>query len=133
MRSLRAPLALLAAFTLVGGTVPPSHAALDPVASVSGKDGGKKLKFVVGVDGTKAYVVMKIRKGGAFRSVDRAGLDCKYWDGSHDATIELQKADDQVLVSWTGPGGDVYSEYGGYDVGQGEVEAWGAESCPGQG
>ncbi|WP_344774541.1 hypothetical protein [Nocardioides panacisoli] len=95
---------------------------------------GKHVRFVLGLDGEKAYVVMKLRKDGRWRPVASDRTDCKYYQGSSSPALEVQKADKQVFVTWLGPNPEEgYAEYGGYDVKHRTLEMFGAESCPAAG
>lgn len=132
------PRSLLAALCLglVLACVPPAPAAapLPQLVSETTKIQGKSVRFVVVRDGETAYVLLKLRKDGKWRTVGQDRLDCKYWDGSHDATIEVQKADRQVLIGWEGPvDGEFYAEYGGYRIKAKRINMWGADGCPSAG
>jgi hypothetical protein len=92
--------------------------------------GGKRVRFALVVDDReRAFVRMRLRRDGHWRTVASDRTDCHYYDGSHDASLEVQKRDKQVLVAWSGPGDDTTAEYGGYNVHARTLEMFGAESC----
>ena len=92
--------------------------------------GGKRVRFALTVnDRERAFVQMRLRREGHWRTVASDRTECHYFDGSHDASLEIQKPDKQVLVAWSGPGDDVTAEYGGYNVHARTIEMFGAESC----
>jgi hypothetical protein len=96
--------------------------------------GGKRVRFVLAVDADeRAFVQMKFRRDGRWRTVASDRTDCNYYDGSHDAFLQVQKPVRQVFVGWTGPGEDGTAEYGGYNVRQKTIVMYGAEACTGAG
>lgn len=109
---------------------PASAAPLEPLVVKTVRIGDKPVRFVLAVDSNeRAFVLMKFRRDGRWRTVASDRTDCKYYDGSHDPSLQVQKADRQVLVSWSGPGHDVTSEYGGYRVQRKTLQMFGAERC----
>jgi hypothetical protein len=98
------------------------------VKTVTIKD--RPVRFVLAVDGKTAYVLMKFRRDGKWRTVASDKTDCKYFPGSHDPSLQVQKADRQVLIGWFGPTEDRMDEYGGYNVKRRTVDMFGAGSCP---
>ena len=76
---------------------------------------------------------MKFRRDGRWRTVASDRTECDYFRGSHDASLQVQKADKQVLVAWTSAGDEVAAEYGGYSVRRKTIEMFGADGCPAAG
>lgn len=111
------------------GPPPASAAPLERLVVKTVQVGGKAVRFVLAVDGERAFVQMKFRRDGRWRTVASDRTDCRYFAGSHDPSLEVQKADRQVLVSWSGPGDDVTSEYGGFSVRQRTLEMFGSDGC----
>lgn len=132
-RTLRSAAVLLGSLALLAPAAP-AHAALQPLVVKTVTIGGKHVRFVLGVEDEKGYVVMKLRKNGHWRAVARKRTDCNYWDGSSEPQLQVQKADKQVLVTWLGPNPEEgAAEYGGYDVKHQTLEMYGAETCPAAG
>lgn len=117
----------LIAVTLVLPASPPASAALQPLVVKTVRIGDKPVRFVLAVDGTRAFVLMKFRRDGRWRTVASDRTDCNYRTGSYDPSLEIQRADRQVLVSWAAPGDFVVAEYGGYRVRQRTLEMWGSD------
>lgn len=134
-RSLLLSLAL--ALGMVAAPAPPATtaAALPQLVAETTRIQGKAVRFVVVLDGETAYAQLKLRKHGKWRKLGQDRLDCKYWDGSHSASLEVQKADRQVLISWAGPvEGEFYAEYGGYRIRAGRINMYGVDgTCPSAG
>jgi len=104
--------------------------ALDPLVVKTVQIRGKRVRFVLGVDADeRAFVQMKFRRDGRWRTVAIDRTDCRYFDGSHDAYLQVQKPVKQVFVGWSGPGDDATAEYGGYSVRRRTIEMYGADAC----
>ncbi|WP_183100405.1 hypothetical protein [Nocardioides pelophilus] len=126
-----APAAPTAAPTTTPTTTPAtSAAALEPLVVKTVRIGGKRVRFVLAVDrDERAFVRMKLRRDGRWKTVASDRTDCKYYDGSYDPGLVVQKPVKQVLIGWFGPGGDETNEYGGYNVRQRTIEMYGADAC----
>lgn len=105
-------------------------AALEPLVVKTVRIGGKRVRFVLAVDrDERAFVRMKLRRDGRWKTVASDRTDCKYYDGSYDPGLVVQKPVKQVFIGWFGPGGDETNEYGGYSVRQRTIEMYGADAC----
>ena len=126
----RTAVSLIALGVLFSGAPSAEAASLEPlkVKTVTIKD--RPVRFVLAVDGNTAYVLMKFRRNGKWRTVASDKTDCKYFPGSHDPSLQVQKADKQVLIGWFGPTDARMDEYGGYNVRRRTVDMFGTESCP---
>ncbi|KAA1421356.1 hypothetical protein F0U44_03365 [Nocardioides humilatus] len=92
--------------------------------------GGRKVRFTLSInDRERAFVQMKLRRDGHWRTVASDRTECSYYDGSHDPALEVQKPTKQVLVGWDGPGDDHTDEYGGYSVHDKTIDMFGSEFC----
>lgn len=118
---------------LLPGAPPTAAAPLKALVVKTVRINDKPVRFVLAVDGQKAFVLMKFRRDGKWRTVASDRTDCRYLRGSHDPSLQVQKADKQILVAWTGPDDTVAAEYGGYGVRRKSIEMFGAESCPAAG
>ena len=116
----------------------PRTAAVQPLVVKTVQIGGRRVRFVLGVnDDEKAFVQMKLRRDGRWRTVASDRTDCHYYDGSHDPTLAVQKPDKQVFVTWIGTNPEeVAAEYGGYNVHRRTIEMFGVDpevGCPAAG
>ncbi len=119
---------LLLVLGLVLTTAPSTSAApLRQVYVKTVRIGDKPVRFVLAVDGVRAYVQMKFRRDGRWRTVASDRTDCNYRAGSYDPGIQVQRADRQVLVTWANPGDYVVAEYGGFSVRRRTIEMWGSD------
>ncbi len=119
---------LLLVLGLVLTSAPPTSAAtLRQVYVKTVRIGDKPVRFVLAVDGVRAYVQMKFRRDGRWRTVASDRTDCNYRAGSYDPGIQVQRADRQVLVTWANPGDYVVAEYGGFNVRRRTIEMWGSD------
>ena len=119
---------LLLVLGLVLTSAPPTSAApLRQVYVKTVRIGDKPVRFVLAVDGVRAYVQMKFRRDGRWRTVASDRTDCNYRAGSYDPGIQVQRADRQVLVTWANPGDYVVAEYGGFSVRRRTIEMWGSD------
>lgn len=111
----------------------PAAAPLEPLVVKTVKIGGKRVRFVLGVNADeKAFVQMKLRRDGRWRTVASDRTDCRYYDGSHDPTLRVQKPVKQVFVTWVGTNPEeVAAEYGGYNVRRKTIEMFGVPADPG--
>lgn len=110
--------------------------AVEPLVVTTVNIGGKRVRFVLAVDSEeKAYVRMKLRRDGRWRTVDSDRTECRYYEGSSNPGLEVQKPDRQVLVTWAGPNPEqVAAEYGGYNVRRNTIDMFGVdEDCPAAG
>jgi hypothetical protein len=125
-RLLLLPL-VVAALVLPGP--PPASAAVERLVVKTVRIGDKPVRFVLAVDGVKAFVQMKFRRDGRWRTVASDRTDCNYRAGSYDPGLQVQKADRQVLVTWANPGDYVVAEYGGFSVRRKTLEMFGSDGC----
>ncbi len=127
-------MALVLALGLLLPSSPPTAAApLRKLVVKTVRINDKPVRFVLAVDGEKAFVLMNFRRDGRWRTVASDRTDCEYYRGSHDPSLQVQKADRQVLVAWTGTDDTVAAEYGGFNIRRKTIEMWGAEACPAAG
>ncbi len=128
-------LAPAAAAPATSSAAAPVAIAVEPLVVKTVNIGGKRVRFVLAVDGDeKAYVRMKLRRDGRWKTVASDRTDCNYFDGSHDPFLQVQKPDKQVFVGWTGSGEGSTAEYGGYNVRRTTIEMYGTpEPCPAAG
>lgn len=124
---------LLVVGLLLHGAPPAGAAPLRQIVVKTVRIGDKPVRFVLAVDGRKAFVQMKFRRDGRWRTVASDRTECEYFRGSHDASLQVQRADKQVLVAWTSAGDEVAAEYGGYSVRRKTIEMFGADGCPAAG
>src|SRR6187549_2061208 len=84
---------LLLVLGLVLTSAPPTSAApLRQVYVKTVRIGDKPVRFVLAVDGVRAYVQMKFRRDGRWRTVASDRTDCNYRAGSYDPGIQVQRA-----------------------------------------
>ena len=123
---------LVALGLVLPGPPPASAAPLERLVVKTVRIGDRPVQFVLAVDGVRAYVQMKFRRDGRWRTVASDRTDCNYRAGSYDPGLEVQKPDRQVLVTWANPGDYVVAEYGGFNVRRRTIEMWGSDGgCTG--
>ena len=110
-------------------------AAPEPLVTKTVRIGGKRVQFVLAADADeRAYVRMKLRRDGRWKTVATDRSECRYYAGSHDPFLQVQKAVKQVFIGWTGTGEGGTAEYGGYNVRRTEIVMYGVdEPCPAAG
>jgi hypothetical protein len=108
---------------------PPASAALDAVVVKTVRIGDRPVRFVLAVEGSKAFVLMKFKRKGKWRTVASDKSECVWNDSSYAPALQVQKADRQVLIGWTYQGGDQAAEYGGYNVKRQTIDMFGSDVC----
>lgn len=127
--SLRGAVVPLLALGLLLPNAPPASAAPKPVAQKTVKIGDRPVRFVLAVDGSKAFVLMKLRRDGKWRTVASDRSECAWNDSSYQPALQVQKADRQILIGWSYKGGDEAAEYGGYNVKRKTIDMFGSDVC----
>ena len=110
-------------------------AAPQPLVVKTVRIGGKRVQFVLAADSDeRAYVRMKLRRDGRWKTVATDRSECRFYAGSHDPFLQVQKPVKQVFIGWTGTGEDGTAEYGGYNVRRKTIEMYGTDQpCPAAG
>ncbi len=127
--SARRAAVALAMSGLLLSAVPPAPAAAETLVTKTVRIGSKPVRFVLAVSGETASVKMQFKRKGSWRTVASDKTDCPYDDASRNPKLEVQKADDQVLVGWSQQGGGGSAEYGGYRIKNPSVDMYGSDSC----
>ncbi len=126
------PVTLLvpAASVAASGSATTAAVAVQPLVVKTVRVGGKRVRFVLAVNNDeRAFVQMKLRRDGRWRTVASDRTTCRYFDDSHDPTLEVQKRDKQVFVTWQGAVEGVSVEYGGFNVRRRTITMFGSEEC----